>query len=118
MRTYGPIQQASLPGTCAKVCFASIYETRREDCSPQLNFTRVSPCSYNVDLCYTPMTLADVFKSSNYARDSDFTTNESDNPVIIQFAANNSKDLAEAAELAAPYVNGIGPYVSLECSLH
>ncbi|RUS16909.1 hypothetical protein BC937DRAFT_90659 [Endogone sp. FLAS-F59071] len=82
-------------------------------CAPMVRYSKLPfrelVRNYNVDLCYTPMTLADVFRSSNYARDSDFTTNESDNPVIIQFAANNSKDLAEAAELAAPYVNGIGP---------
>ncbi|RUS34285.1 hypothetical protein BC938DRAFT_481429 [Jimgerdemannia flammicorona] len=80
-------------------------------CAPMVRYSKLPfrelVRNYNVDLCYTPMILADVFKSSTYARDSDFTTNERDDPVIIQFAANNAKDLVEAAELAAPYVNGI-----------
>lgn len=53
------------------------------------------------------MILADVFKNSDFARYSDFTTNQADDPVVIQFAASNGKDLADAAELAAPYVGGI-----------
>lgn len=59
------------------------------------------------------MILADVFKSSEFARETDFSTNERDDPVVIQFAANNGKDLADAAELASPYVSGIGTYSSL-----
>ncbi|KAI8603089.1 hypothetical protein EDD21DRAFT_394980 [Dissophora ornata] len=62
---------------------------------------------YNCDIVYTPMILADVFSASNYARDSEFSTNLLDDPVVIQFAASNGADLAKAAELAAPYVSGI-----------
>jgi tRNA-dihydrouridine synthase 4 len=54
------------------------------------------------------MILADVFKSSEFARESDFSTNDRDDPVVIQFAASNGSDLADAAELASPYVSGIG----------
>ncbi|KAG0313715.1 tRNA-dihydrouridine(20a/20b) synthase [NAD(P)+]-like protein [Dissophora globulifera] len=53
------------------------------------------------------MILADVFSASNYARDSEFSTNLLDDPVVIQFAASNGADLARAAELVAPYVSGI-----------
>jgi tRNA-dihydrouridine synthase 4 len=56
------------------------------------------------------MILADVFKSSEFARETDFSTNARDDPVVIQFAANNGADLADAAELASPYVSGIGKY--------
>jgi tRNA-dihydrouridine synthase 4 len=56
------------------------------------------------------MILADVFKSSEFARESDFSTNDRDDPVVIQFAASNGSDLADAAELASPYVSGIGMY--------
>ncbi|OZJ05204.1 hypothetical protein BZG36_02460 [Bifiguratus adelaidae] len=62
---------------------------------------------YNVDLVYTPMILADVFAASDYARHSDFSTNVVDDPLVIQFAAKNGKDLADAAELAFPYVGGV-----------
>lgn len=54
------------------------------------------------------MILADVFKNSDYARHSDFSTNAADDPVVVQFAANNGVDLADAAELVAPYAGGIG----------
>ncbi|KAJ1913635.1 tRNA dihydrouridine synthase [Mycoemilia scoparia] len=50
--------------------------------------------------------LADVFKESEFGRD-DFTTNNTDSPVVAQFAASNPKDLADAAEIIAPYVDGV-----------
>lgn len=56
------------------------------------------------------MILADVFKNSDYARHSDFSTNAADDPVVVQFAANNGADLAAAAELVAPYAGGIGAF--------
>ncbi|ORZ00254.1 hypothetical protein BCR43DRAFT_484903 [Syncephalastrum racemosum] len=80
-------------------------------CAPMVRYSKLpfrELClKYNVDICYTPMILADVFKNSDFARYSDFTTNQADDPVVIQFAASNGKDLADAAELAAPYVGGI-----------
>ncbi|KAI8346472.1 hypothetical protein B0O80DRAFT_392783 [Mortierella sp. GBAus27b] len=62
---------------------------------------------YNCDIVYTPMILADVFSASNYSRECEFSTNMLDDPVVIQFAASNGVDLANAAELAAPFVSGI-----------
>ncbi|KAK3827825.1 MAG: hypothetical protein J3Q66DRAFT_276007 [Benniella sp.] len=62
---------------------------------------------YNCDIVYTPMILADVFFASNYSRECEFSTNILDDPVVIQFAASNGVDLANAAEMAAPYVSGI-----------
>lgn len=57
------------------------------------------------------MILADVFKNSEFARSSDFSTNHLDDPVVVQFAANNGADLADAAELVSPYAGGIGKVV-------
>ncbi|CAG8550687.1 11275_t:CDS:2 [Paraglomus brasilianum] len=53
------------------------------------------------------MILSADFAASKYARDSEFTTNIKDKPLIIQFAAKNSKELSDAAELVAKYVSGI-----------
>lgn len=53
------------------------------------------------------MLLSDVFAKSSVARDLEFQTNLQDTPVMVQFAANNGKDLADAAELVAPYSNGV-----------
>lgn len=54
------------------------------------------------------MILADVFKNSDLARETDYSTNAGDDPVVVQFAASNSEDLAAAAELVAPFAGGIG----------
>jgi tRNA-dihydrouridine synthase 4 len=62
---------------------------------------------YGVDLAFTPMILAQVFKHSEYSRNIEFTTNNLDDPVIVQFAANNAIDAADAAELVARYSNGV-----------
>ncbi|KAG9291595.1 hypothetical protein G9A89_022014 [Geosiphon pyriformis] len=80
-------------------------------CAPMVRYSKLPfrelVRGYDVDLAYTPMILAADFLNSQYARDSEFTTNDRDDPLIIQFAAHNGKDLADAAELVAPYVNGI-----------
>jgi tRNA-dihydrouridine synthase 4 len=70
---------------------------------------------YKVDLCYTPMILAKEFVRSNFARNSDFTTYgtpststiPADTPLIVQFGASNALDFARAAEMVAPYCDGV-----------
>ena len=54
------------------------------------------------------MILADVFKNSEMARETDYSTNGADDPVVVQFAASNGVDLAAAAEMVAPFAGGIG----------
>ncbi|KAI9146501.1 hypothetical protein BKA69DRAFT_1034705 [Paraphysoderma sedebokerense] len=80
-------------------------------CAPMVRYSKLAfrelVRKYNTDICFTPMILADVFKNSPLARDCEFLTNKYDNPVIIQFAASNANDLADAAEMVAPFVNGI-----------
>ena len=60
------------------------------------------------------MILSADFAASKYARDSEFTTNIKDKPLIVQFAAKNSKELSDAAELVAKYVGGIGKRANKE----
>ncbi|KZF19777.1 tRNA-dihydrouridine synthase [Xylona heveae TC161] len=62
---------------------------------------------YGVDICYTPMILAKEFNRSIFARDSDFTTNEGDRPLVVQFGASSPLELARAAEFVKPYCDGI-----------
>ncbi|CAG8804273.1 11562_t:CDS:2, partial [Racocetra fulgida] len=66
---------------------------------------------YNVDLAYTPMILAKEFKNSCFARDFDFSTSPTDNPLIIQFASNNPVELTKDVELVVGYVDGIGAHL-------
>ena len=51
--------------------------------------------------------MADSFIKSEKARRNEFTSNSQDKPLIVQFAANNIKDFSEAAQLVAPYSNGV-----------
>lgn len=63
---------------------------------------------FNVDIVYSPMILAREFVRNQVARDSDFTTNDQDTPLILQFGASNETDITRAAELAMPHCDGIG----------
>lgn len=63
---------------------------------------------YNVDIVYSPMILAREFVRNQMARDSDFTTNDLDTPLIVQVGASNILDLTRAAEMIMPYCDGIG----------
>lgn len=62
---------------------------------------------YNCDVCFTPMIVASDFIQSTKARDSEFTTNQHDRPLIVQFAANNAQTLADAACIVAPFSDGV-----------
>ncbi|XP_038968555.1 tRNA-dihydrouridine(20a/20b) synthase [NAD(P)+]-like isoform X3 [Rattus norvegicus] len=62
---------------------------------------------YSCDLCYTPMIVAADFVRSVKARDSEFTTNQGDCPLIVQFAANDARLLSDAALIVCPYASGI-----------
>ena len=62
---------------------------------------------YGVDVCYTPMIIAAGFNRSPAARDIEFQTNALDQPLIVQFGADNAADVATAAALACGYVQGV-----------
>ncbi|KAK6437119.1 tRNA dihydrouridine synthase [Oleoguttula sp. CCFEE 5521] len=71
---------------------------------------------YNTDITYTPMILAHEFIRSSIARDSDFTTCELEqqstpdggqHALIAQFASSDPTEFARAAELIAPWVDGV-----------
>jgi|SRR5579859_5186033 len=62
---------------------------------------------YAVDLTYTPMLVAKEFTRHPYARYTDFSTNSGDSPLIAQFAAKDPVTLSRAAEMVAPYVDGV-----------
>lgn len=62
---------------------------------------------YGCDLAFTPMIVSDSFIKSAKARDVEFTTNEGDRPLVVQFAASNAKDFADAAELVAPFTDAV-----------
>ncbi|XP_066586713.1 tRNA-dihydrouridine(20a/20b) synthase [NAD(P)+]-like isoform X2 [Prorops nasuta] len=53
------------------------------------------------------MILADSFLQSPLARESEFSTNNNDKPLIVQFAAKTPDDFSSAAEMVAPYCDGV-----------
>uniref|UniRef100_A0A1A9WKD7 DUS-like FMN-binding domain-containing protein n=1 Tax=Glossina brevipalpis TaxID=37001 RepID=A0A1A9WKD7_9MUSC len=60
-----------------------------------------------VELCFTPMIIADSFINSDKARQNEFCTSSDDNPVIAQFAAKNAMEFLNASQLIYPYVDGV-----------
>ncbi|XP_069765278.1 tRNA-dihydrouridine(20a/20b) synthase [NAD(P)+]-like isoform X3 [Narcine bancroftii] len=80
-------------------------------CAPMVRYSKLAFRSlvrrYDCDLCFTPMIIASAFLKSGKARDSEFTTNFGDRPLVVQFAANCSHDLADAACLVSPFADGV-----------
>ncbi|KAJ3077464.1 tRNA-dihydrouridine(20a/20b) synthase [NAD(P)+]-like protein [Quaeritorhiza haematococci] len=83
-------------------------------CAPMVRYSKLPfrelVRHYGVDIAYSPMILSDVFKHSQISRDVEYMTapgTRRDDPVVVQFAASNALDLADAAELVAPYCNAV-----------
>ncbi|KJE92872.1 hypothetical protein CAOG_03762 [Capsaspora owczarzaki ATCC 30864] len=93
--------------------FARARETKQpvRICAPMVRYSKLGfrelVRAFGCDLAYTPMTVAENFILSKRGRDNDFSTNEYDHPVIVQFAAKHTEMLCTAAEMVAPYVDGI-----------
>ncbi|XP_061781388.1 tRNA-dihydrouridine(20a/20b) synthase [NAD(P)+]-like [Nerophis lumbriciformis] len=80
-------------------------------CAPMVRYSKLPFRSlvrkYNCDVCFTPMIVASDFVRSVKARDSEFTTNECDRPLIVQFAAHDAQTLADATSAVAPFSDGV-----------
>ncbi|KAF2157150.1 tRNA-dihydrouridine synthase [Myriangium duriaei CBS 260.36] len=80
-------------------------------CAPMVRYSklpfRLLVQEYGVDISYTPMMLAHEFIRHPVARDSDFTTNDDEGPVIAQFASSDPQEFSRAACLISPWVNGV-----------
>lgn len=63
---------------------------------------------YKCDIVYSPMILAREFVRNEVARLSDFTTNNTDRPLIVQVGVSNVTDLLRFVEMIKPFVDGIG----------
>ncbi|KAH1005558.1 hypothetical protein HUJ04_006518 [Dendroctonus ponderosae] len=80
-------------------------------CAPMVRYSKLQFRNlvkrYDCDLVFTPMILADSFCKSAKARDSEFTTNLFDTPLITQFAANTVHDFVGASYMVAPFCDGV-----------
>ncbi|XP_076758634.1 DNA repair and recombination protein RAD54-like okr isoform X2 [Xylocopa sonorina] len=80
-------------------------------CAPMVRYSKLQFRTlvrrYNCDICFTPMILADSFVQSEKARENEFSTMDMDKPLVVQFAAKNVHDFLNAAEMVAPYCNGV-----------
>ncbi|XP_011563698.3 uncharacterized tRNA-dihydrouridine synthase-like protein C45G9.2 [Plutella xylostella] len=101
----------------AKTNIEDLFKTSKENntylkvCAPMVRYSKVQfrtlVKSYGVDLCFTPMILADSFCQNSKARVSEFSTTIKDSPLIVQFAANNVNDFVDATQLLYPYADGV-----------
>ncbi|KCV70198.1 hypothetical protein H696_03656 [Fonticula alba] len=62
---------------------------------------------YGVHIAYTPMIISDAFAQSQVARDIQLSISKNDTPLVVQFAASNAADFANAVAHVAPYVAGV-----------
>jgi tRNA-dihydrouridine synthase 4 len=62
---------------------------------------------YGCDLMYTPMIMSNSFIQSAKCRDVELTTNASDRPLIVQFAANKADEFATAAQFVQAHSDGV-----------
>jgi len=80
-------------------------------CAPMVRYSKLAFRNlvrlYDCDLAFSPMILADSFYQSQKARDNEFTTNEEDKPLIVQFAANKAEYFSGSAELVSKHCNGV-----------
>ncbi|KYQ92346.1 tRNA-dihydrouridine synthase 4-like protein [Tieghemostelium lacteum] len=79
--------------------------------APMVRFSRLPfrlLCSlWGCDITYTPMIMAYEFNRSSSCRDSDFTTNQYDQPMVVQFGAKSAEELVSAAEKVAKHCQGV-----------
>jgi len=80
-------------------------------CAPMVRYSklafRILSRLYGCDIAFSPMILADSFYNSQKARDNEFTTNDMDKPLIVQFAANQAIHFAGSAEMVAGHCSGV-----------
>jgi len=80
-------------------------------CAPMVRYSKLAFRNlvrlYDVDIAFSPMILADSFYNSGKARDNELTTNNEDNPLIVQFAASEAHYFAGAAQLVAQDCMGV-----------
>ncbi|XP_039265097.2 tRNA-dihydrouridine(20a/20b) synthase [NAD(P)+]-like [Styela clava] len=81
-------------------------------CAPMVRYSRrafrMLVRKYGCDLAYTPMIISNSFAQSKQCRDNEFQPHELDRPLVVQFAASNAKDFADATEIVFPDVDGVG----------
>lgn len=80
-------------------------------CSPMVRYSklpfRLLARQYGADIASTPMIIASGFNRSQACRDSEFSTCLEDQPLIVQFAANDPVELGMAAEKCLTAVHAI-----------
>ena len=80
-------------------------------CAPMVRYSklpfRTLVRKYDCDVTYTPMIVSNSFVRSQKCREVELVTSDTDHPLIAQFAASNASDLASAAEIVYPHVDGV-----------
>lgn len=71
---------------------------------------------YGAEAAYTPMLHSRIFTETEKYRSQEFTTCKEDRPLFVQFCANNSEILLEAARIVEPYCDYVD--INLGCPQH
>ena len=80
-------------------------------CAPMVRYSKLPfrklVRKYSCKIAHTPMIMSESFVRSQKARDVDFTTDDTDTPLIVQFAANDTEYFSRAAQLVAPFADAV-----------
>ncbi|XP_055332952.1 tRNA-dihydrouridine(20a/20b) synthase [NAD(P)+]-like [Paramacrobiotus metropolitanus] len=80
-------------------------------CAPMVRYSKLQfrhlMRKWGADVVFSPMITADTFRKSAKARDADFSTDQNDFPLIVQFGASSPEILLDAAEHVIGLCDGI-----------
>ena len=80
-------------------------------CAPMVRYSKLPfrqlVRKYGVDICFSPMIMSDSFSCSSKARDNELTTAQTDQPLVVQFAANQVHQFVQSAQLVQYYCDGV-----------
>lgn len=80
-------------------------------CAPMVRYSKLNfrqlVRNHGVEVCFTPMIIADSFVKSSKARNNEFSTCAEDTPLVVQFASNNHQDFVHATQYVAPHCSGV-----------
>ncbi|KNC49593.1 tRNA-dihydrouridine synthase [Thecamonas trahens ATCC 50062] len=69
---------------------------------------RLLVAGYGTDVVYTPMIVSDAFLKSSLSRDCELMTSPAETaPLIVQFAAANTRQFVDASSMVSQYVSGV-----------
>ncbi len=80
-------------------------------CAPMVRYSKLPfrklVRKYGCQIAHTPMIMSESFVKSSKARDVDYTTDNTDKPLVVQFAANDTEYFSLASQIVSPFVDAV-----------